>query len=62
MFLLISSMVSKLGLETSLVKWIATENQDSDQASIYLKVLKVALVSSFIIGTLLFILADLEQS
>ena len=59
MFLSLFTMISKLGLETALVKWIAIEDDLSDQRSVYSKVLRVTFFSSLIMSIILFLLSDI---
>ncbi len=54
MFLALSTMLSKLGLETALVKWVAVEDNMAEQAKIYTKVLKTSITSALIVSVLLF--------
>ena len=59
MLLLVSNMISKLGLEIALVKWVASLKEIEKKKYIYLKALKIALTSAFIFAAILFLLAPL---
>ncbi|OBX17492.1 flippase [Bizionia sp. APA-3] len=59
LFLSIGAMIAKLGVETSIVKWIASTTEISQKKYIYFKSIKLILVSSIIVGTILFFMAPL---
>ena len=57
LFLSIGVMVSKLGIETSIVKWIANSSSKNNQKYIFYKSLKTVFVSSIIVSSFIFFLA-----
>ncbi len=57
LFLSVGSMVAKLGVETSLVKWIANSSSFSMKKDAYLKSIYLVLISSSIISVILFVLS-----
>jgi O-antigen/teichoic acid export membrane protein len=57
MFLSVGAMISKLGIETAIVKWIASHTLANERQAIYLKSLKLIVISSLIIALFLFLLA-----
>lgn len=59
LFLSIGAMVSKLGVETSLVKWIAKTTHIAEKKNIYLKSLQLISISSSIIALMVYLLAPL---
>jgi len=59
LFLSIGSMVSKLGVETSLVKWIANASDIGEKRNAYIQSLRLILISSILVATLVFFLAPL---
>jgi len=62
LFLSIGAMVAKLGVETSLVKWIASTTLVAQKKIIYFKSLKLILISSFIVSAIVFLLAPMIAS
>lgn len=59
LFLSVGVMIAKLGIETSLVKWIASTENTASQKYIFKKVIIITVISSLIISTLLFFSAPL---
>lgn len=59
MFLLIGTMISKFGLETSLVKWVASSQTIKEASESYFDSLKISVFISIIIGIILFLLSGL---
>ena len=57
LFLAVGVMVSKLGIEIALVKWIARSNSKSEQKYVYYKSLRIVLISTLIMGSTIFLLA-----
>ncbi|WP_370390335.1 flippase [uncultured Winogradskyella sp.] len=57
MFLLIGTMISKFGLETSLVKWVAKSTNIQEASQYYWHSLRVALGISVITASILFLLS-----
>ncbi|NQX86547.1 MAG: flippase [Flavobacteriaceae bacterium] len=62
MFLSVGAMISKLGIETAIVKWIARHALTIERQAIYLKSLKLIVISSLITALFLFFLAPLISS
>jgi O-antigen/teichoic acid export membrane protein len=58
MFISIGAMVSKVGLETSLVKWVASNDTIDKSATDYIHSLKIALGISVMISALLFLVSS----
>jgi O-antigen/teichoic acid export membrane protein len=59
LFLSIGVMISKLGVETSIVKWIASNNSVNSQKYIYNKCIKTVALSTLIVSIILFVCAPL---
>jgi O-antigen/teichoic acid export membrane protein len=59
LFLSVGVMISKLGIETSIVKWIANNEAKKAQKFIYVKALGLVLFSATVVSIALFILAPL---
>lgn len=62
LFLSVGAMVSKIGVETSIVKWIANNTLIENKKNIYFKSLKLVLFNSVVISTLVFFLAPVIAS
>lgn len=62
LFMSIGAMVSKLGVETAIVKWIASTTELSQKKNIYLKSLQLIVISSVIVGGFIFLLAPIIAS
>jgi len=58
MFLSICAMISKLGISAALVKWIANAKTKGIEKYIVLKSLSLVLISSILIGFILFVLSQ----
>lgn len=54
LFLSLGTMFSKLGLETSIVKWVASRDSIEEQLYIYKRTMRMSLISSFIISVVLY--------
>jgi len=59
LFLSIGVMISKLGIETSIVKWIANAATKSNEKHILYKSLKMVLISSILVSAIIFFVAPL---
>ena len=59
LFLSVGGMIAKLGVETALVKWIASSIIMEQKKFIYLKSIQLIFISSVIVGTVIFLLAPL---
>ncbi|WP_298792841.1 flippase [uncultured Allomuricauda sp.] len=59
LFLSIGTMVAKLGVETALVKWVASISSLRLKKKVYLKSLQVVLISSLIVCAGIYLLAPL---
>jgi O-antigen/teichoic acid export membrane protein len=59
LFLSLGTMIAKLGVETALVKWIASSINLGEKKEIYFKSVKLVLISSLFIGVFIFTLAPL---
>ena len=59
LFLSVGAMISKLGIETALVKWIASSNSIGTEKFIFHKSCTIVLFSSLLIALILFLLAPL---
>ncbi|TYC15651.1 flippase [Bizionia gelidisalsuginis] len=57
LFLSIGAMISKLGMETSLVKWIASTLEIEVKKNLYIKSLQLTIFNSVLIGFVLYFLA-----
>ncbi len=62
LFMSIGAMVAKLGVETAIVKWIASTTEVSQKKNIYLKSLQLIVISSVIVGGFIFLLAPIIAS
>ena len=62
LFLSVGAMISKLGVETSIVKWIASNVQIENKKSIYIKSLKLIFFNSIIVAAIVFLLAPIIAS
>lgn len=58
LFLSVGNMISKLGIETALVKWIAGSNDVNEKKKIYFKSIRIAIISSLLVATIIFLLAS----
>ena len=59
LFLSVGAMVAKLGVETALVKWIASRVQLGEKKEVYFKSIKLISISSTFIAVLIFLSAPL---
>jgi O-antigen/teichoic acid export membrane protein len=59
LFLSIGNMISKLGIETALVKWIANSDDVDEKKNIFFKSIKVTFISSIIVGLIVYFCAPL---
>jgi len=57
LFLSIGAMISKLGMETALVKWIASTLEIEEKKNLYIKSLQLTIFNSVLIGFVLYFLA-----
>jgi O-antigen/teichoic acid export membrane protein len=59
LFLSVGTMVAKMGIETSIVKWIANASSSSTKKSIYYETIVLASLSSLIVSVGVFFFSDI---
>lgn len=59
LFLSVGTMVAKMGIETSIVKWIANATGSSAKKTIYYETLILSILSSLVVATTVFLFSGL---